>query len=57
LLVPVADSAALTRAALELLDDQDLADRLATRGREVVVAEFSLDAMIHGVTRIYREVA
>jgi glycosyltransferase involved in cell wall biosynthesis len=57
LLVPVADSAALTRAALELLDDQVLADCLARRGREVVVAEFSLDAMIDGVTRIYREVA
>jgi D-inositol-3-phosphate glycosyltransferase len=57
LIVPIGDSTALTRAVLELLADEDLARRLATSGREAVLARFSLDAMITGVTRIYREVA
>jgi glycosyltransferase involved in cell wall biosynthesis len=57
LLVPVANSAALTDAVLELLSDAELAQRLATRGREAVIERFSLDAMIAGVTAVYREVA
>jgi glycosyltransferase involved in cell wall biosynthesis len=57
LLVPIADSAAMTKAVLELLADADLARRLAERGRQAVVERFSLDAMIAGVTAIYHEVA
>jgi glycosyltransferase involved in cell wall biosynthesis len=57
LLVPLADSAALTGAVLELLADAELAGQLAERGREAVVERFSLDAMIAGVTAVYREVA
>jgi glycosyltransferase involved in cell wall biosynthesis len=57
LLIPVADSAALTEAVLELLSDADLARRLAERGRQAVVERFSLDAMIAGVTAVYRDIA
>lgn len=57
LIVPIADSSALARAVLELLADEDLARRLAASGREAVVARFSLDAMIAGMSRIYRDVA
>jgi glycosyltransferase involved in cell wall biosynthesis len=57
LLVPIADSAALTEAVLELLSDAELAQRLAERGRQAVVERFSLDAMIAGITAVYREVA
>jgi glycosyltransferase involved in cell wall biosynthesis len=57
LLAPIADSAALARGVLELLGDELLAARLAQRGRERVVARFSLEAMIDGVVEVYREVA
>lgn len=57
LLVPIADRMALTTAVLELLADAELAHGLAERGRQVVVERFSLDAMIAGVTAVYREVA
>jgi glycosyltransferase involved in cell wall biosynthesis len=56
-LVPVADSAALARAVLELLASDETARRLAERGRAAVVEHFSLDAMIDGVAAIYRDVA
>jgi glycosyltransferase involved in cell wall biosynthesis len=56
-LVPVADSAALTRAVLSLLEDPDRARQMAERGRDVVAARFSLDAMITGVAEVYRQVA
>ena len=56
-LVPIADSAALARAVLELLASDETARRLAERGRAAVVEHFSLDAMIDGVAAIYRDVA
>jgi len=57
LLVPIADSAALTEAVVELLSDAELPRGLAEQGRQAVVERFSLDAMIAGVTAVYREVA
>jgi glycosyltransferase involved in cell wall biosynthesis len=57
LLVPKANVSAISSAVLELLTDPALAQRLAERGRQLVAARFSLDAMIDGITAVYGEVS
>jgi glycosyltransferase involved in cell wall biosynthesis len=56
-LAPVADSAALSRAVLDLLADAEATRRIAERGRVAVVERFALDRMIDGVAAVYRDVA
>jgi glycosyltransferase involved in cell wall biosynthesis len=55
LLVPPADPAALAGAIRTVLLDPTLARRLAEDGRARVQQEFSVEAMVDGVTRVYEE--
>jgi glycosyltransferase involved in cell wall biosynthesis len=55
-LVPLADSASLARAVLELLDGPMRAAAMGQRARQVIASRFSVDAMIDGILRVYREV-
>ena len=57
MLIPFSDAPALARAALELIDDAVRADQIGRRGRDVIAERFSVDAMIEGVVRVYRDVA
>jgi glycosyltransferase involved in cell wall biosynthesis len=56
LLVPPGDVAALTQAIGRLLRDPDLAQRLGRAGRELMLREFSVDAMVEGNLAVYRQV-
>jgi len=53
----VGDYAAFARAALGLLEDRALWETMSRRGREAVVARFSLAAHAARITEIYRNVA
>ena len=55
LLVPPHDAPALGEAIALLLTDHPLADTLARKGHDFVVANFSIEAMVGAVTRIYEE--
>lgn len=55
LLVPPADVSALRAAVGRLLTDPELARRMGRAGRELVLREFSLDAMVEGNLGVYRE--
>ena len=55
LLVPPEDSGALANALLRLLRAPELAARLACRGRELVVAEFSFRRLIEKTDQLYSE--
>lgn len=56
LLVPIADSAALAGAVLDLLEDKSKRNRLRMSGRERIKERFSLEQMIAETEKIYREV-
>jgi glycosyltransferase involved in cell wall biosynthesis len=56
LLVPPGDPVALAGAIGRLFDDPELARRLSTAAQESVRERFSVEAMVHGVSDIYREV-
>lgn len=53
LLVPARDPAALARAMLTLARDPGYRTRLASRGRKVVEARFTLDRMVDDYARVY----
>jgi glycosyltransferase involved in cell wall biosynthesis len=55
LLVPPHDAPALGEAIALLLTDHPLADTLARKGHDFVVANFSIESMVSAVTRIYEE--
>lgn len=55
LLVPPRDPQALAAALKTLLDDYDLCVRMGRRGRERVIAEFSLDRVVRQHMEIYQE--
>jgi glycosyltransferase involved in cell wall biosynthesis len=55
LLVPPADPSALADAIDRLLSDADLRGRLGERGRAIVEAEFTVDAMVQGNLRVYEQ--
>jgi glycosyltransferase involved in cell wall biosynthesis len=55
LLVPPHDAEALGNAIALLLTDHPLADTLARKGHDFVVANFSIESMVNAVTRIYEE--
>ena len=50
------DDAALARHLITLLGDDMLRARYGAAGRELVLREFSVDAMVDGNLRVYREV-
>ncbi|MCK4649022.1 glycosyltransferase [bacterium] len=55
LLVPPADSKALARAMLELLENREKAERLGRNGRKLIEEKFSQEAMIEKTEDLYRE--
>jgi len=55
LLVPPRDSASLAIALKRLLADRELRRRLARRGRERAVEEFSIDRVIADTLNVYQE--
>ncbi len=57
LLVPPADSAALSGAILRLLDDEGLARRLADKAKKEIPPAFSLKEMVAGTERLYLDLA
>ncbi len=55
LLVPPADSKALARAILELLENKEKAERLGRNGRKLIEEKFSQETMIGKIEDLYRE--
>ena len=55
LLVPPADSKALARAILELLEDKEKAERLGRNGRKLIEKKFSQETMVEKIEDLYRE--
>jgi glycosyltransferase involved in cell wall biosynthesis len=55
LLVPPADSTAIAKAAIRLLSDPQLCAKLGSAARNTVEQEFSVDGMVEGVLKVYRE--
>jgi glycosyltransferase involved in cell wall biosynthesis len=55
LLVPVRDSAALSRALRQLLEDAALREQMGARGRALAEAEFSLERVVEETLDVYRE--
>ena len=53
LLVPAADPQALASAVNRLLDDPDLASRLASRAKETIPSRYSLEAMTAAYADLY----
>lgn len=56
LLCPPGDAGALAAAIERLLKDPEAARAMGERGRSRIEAEFSVDAMVEGNLRVYREV-
>lgn len=54
LLVPPGESAALTRAIRQLLQNSDLAQRMGKSGIRLMKDEFSVDGMVEGNLALYR---
>jgi glycosyltransferase involved in cell wall biosynthesis len=55
ILVPPGDPAALTAAVLRLLDDRQLAQRLAAAGRRLVGQRYTVAAQASALASLYRE--
>jgi glycosyltransferase involved in cell wall biosynthesis len=55
LLVPVADSVGLAHALRLLIENRDLRNTLGARGRELAVAEFTVERVIAQFFELYRE--
>jgi glycosyltransferase involved in cell wall biosynthesis len=53
LLAPARDDAALAACVVRLLDDPDLARRLATAGRDDVLGRFSVERMVEQTASLY----
>jgi len=54
-LVPPRDPAALAEAIVRVLENPGWAEGLARAGRDRVLREFSVEAMVRGCLRVYRE--
>ena len=57
LLVPVRDSAATAAAIRRLLEAPDLRRRLGARGREIVLAEFSVERFVDETLAVYGQLS
>lgn len=57
LLVAEADADAIARAALRLLTNAELAQRLAGAGRQTIAARFSSDLMVENTLRVFERLA
>lgn len=55
LLVPMRDAAALAVALRKLIEDPELRRRMGKKGRELAVAEFSVETVVNETLAIYRE--
>jgi glycosyltransferase involved in cell wall biosynthesis len=55
ILTPAGDPSALASAVLRLLDDRELARRLATAGRELVRQRYTVEAHASALASLYRE--
>ena len=55
-LVPHGDVAALADALSRLLANPELRTKFGQRGREIVLAEHSIERYVHGVTQVFDEV-
>jgi len=56
LLVPVRDAAATTAAIRRLIEDADLRRRLAARGREIAVSDFTVERFVAETLAVYQAV-
>lgn len=56
ILVPPANPEAIARGVIALLKDRELARRLAEKGRQLVVSEFSQNQMLRKIEEIYEKV-
>ena len=52
-LVPVGDHVALAKSIIRLLDDRPMAVEMGRRGRELVKASYTWDALAEQTERIY----
>jgi glycosyltransferase involved in cell wall biosynthesis len=55
MLVPAGDRDATASAILRLLDDKELAGRLATAGRKLVLQRYTVEAQASALAALYRE--
>ena len=55
ILVPPRDAETLAAALRRLIAEPELRHRLGARGREIAVAEFSLDRVIADTLEVYRD--
>ena len=55
-LVPYGDTAALAEALSRLLVAPSLREKFGQRGREIVLAEYSIERYVQGVTQVFDEV-
>jgi len=56
-LIPQRSPGVLAEKINLLLDDQDLRDSMGKKGKERILAEFSIDSMVEGHERLYRALA
>lgn len=54
-LIPVKNTAAISEALNAILTDLDAARKMGVKGREIVESAFSIEAMVEGNMKIYRE--
>ncbi len=54
LLVPKGDPAAIAKAITRLADDKELRARLAAKGREKILKDFTLETMIDKTEKVYK---
>jgi len=54
-LIPPSDEIAIADAVLRILADRDLATRLGENGRRIAATEFSMESMVQGNLKVYRE--
>lgn len=55
LLVPARDVAALAEALRRLIEDEELRRRMGEKGREIAVAEFSVERVVSETLDVYRQ--
>jgi rhamnosyl/mannosyltransferase len=56
LVVPVRDESALAGALTKLLDDDELRNKLGTQAKERFESDFTADAMVERILKVYRDV-